>query len=210
MKRYRLAENLYIHPTPGGCYHAVSTPSGSPAKQLIRALLRQETSPSLTLEGLKEWSGLSGDEQALSMLHRLQEIGWVQGYRTPVHSLEKPLGEVLPGLLKTLGSQNKVLLADSQGFYLASSGFPHEVAEELSALSADLANLHERRSGLLLNNLGLNSSAWSLVDANGNSKLGFWPLYIGALRFVLAVSGMPRLNHPDFVQLVWMLSLRYN
>ncbi len=209
MKRFTLVENLYIHPTPGGCYHAFSTLGESVPKHLVRSLLKYPSSPDLTLENLKKWTEISDDNQALSMLERLQEIGWVQGFHEPVQCIDKPLEEVLPDLLVTLGSQNKVLLADAQGFYLASSGFPHEVAEELSALSASLANMHERRSGLLMNNMGLNSSAWSLVDASGNSLLGFWPIYIANLRFVLAIGGMPRLNHPNFVNLVWMLNLRY-
>lgn len=209
MKRFTLVDNLYIHPTPGGCYHAFSNPSQSPTKQMIRSLLSQPSSPELTLPGLKRWSGIEDDEQALSMLERLQEIGWVQGFHAPVRCLDKPLEDALPDLMSTLGSQNKVLLADAQGFYLAANGFPHEVAEELSALSASLADLHERRSGLLLNNMGMNSSAWSLVESSGNSLLGFWPIYIGKTRFVLAISGMPKLNHPNFVTLVWMLNLRY-
>lgn len=209
MKQYTLVDNLYIQPTPGGCYHAFSNPSDSPVKSLIRSLLRFELTPQLTLPGLKEWSKLEEDEQVLSMLEKLQKIGWVQGLTEPEHCISKTLEDALPNLLTTLGSQNKVLLADAQGFYLASIGFPHEVAEELSALSASLADLHERRSGLLLNNMGLNSSAWSLSDSNGNSLLGFWPIYIGKTRFVLAVSGMPKLNHPNFVKLVWMLNMRY-
>lgn len=209
MKRFTLVDNLFIHPTPGGCYHAFSNPSESPAKYLIRSLLKCPSSPELSLVGLKEWSKISDDEQALSMLERLQEIGWVQGFHVPAYCDTAPLEDALPNILSTLGSQNKVLLADAQGFYLASHGFPHEVAEELSALSASLADMHERRSGLLLNNMGLNSSAWSLVDANGNSQLGFWPIYIGKTRFVLAISGMPRLNQSNFVKLVWMLNLRY-
>jgi hypothetical protein len=204
-----LVENLYIHPTPGGCYHAFSTLADSPAKQLIRSLLKYPSSPELSLEKLKEWSEIDDDELALSMLERLQEIGWVQGFENELTAIDKPLEDALPEILSTLGSQNKVLLADAQGFYLASCGFPHEVAEELSALSASLANIHERRTGLLLNNMGLNSSAWSLVDSNGNSLLGFWPIYIGKLRFVLCIGGMPRLNTPNFVQLIWILNLRY-
>lgn len=209
MKRFTLVDDLYIHPTPGGCYHAFSNPSDSPTKLLIRSLLKFPSSPELTLRGLKEWSGLNDDEQTLSMLERLQEIGWVQGFHEPLQCDTRPLEDTLPEVLVTLGSQRKVLLADAQGFYLATSGYPHEVAEELSALSASLADLHERRSGLLLNNMGLNSSAWALVDGSGNSHLGFWPIYVGKTRFVLAISGMPRLNQPNFVNLVWMLNLRY-
>ena len=56
----------------------------------------------------------------------------------------------------------------------------------------------------------MNSSAWAVVDASGSSKLGFWPIYIGKLRFVLVIQGMPRLNQPDFVKLIWILNLRYS
>ncbi|BBA35612.1 uncharacterized protein sS8_3675 [Methylocaldum marinum] len=209
MKDYVLAEQLYLHPTPGGAYHAVTTKANSPAKQLIRNLLQMEASPALTLTGLKKWSNIEDAEKAYAMLHYAQEVRWLQGLKAPLECPNQPLSEILPTLLGQLSSQAKVLLADSQGFYLATHGFPHEVAEELSALSADLANLHERRSGLLLNNLGLNSSAWSVVDAAGNSKVGFWPLYLGKERFVLVAAGMPRFNRPDFVTLVWILSRRY-
>ncbi|HYE37698.1 hypothetical protein [Methylocaldum sp.] len=209
MKEYALAEHLYLHPTPGGAYHAVATKAHTPAKQLIRTLLQMESSPALTLAGLKDWSTFEDTEKAYAVLHHAQEAKWLQGLMAPLKCPNQPLSEILPELLGRLSSQAKVLLADSQGFYLASHGFPHEVAEELSALSADLANLHERRSGLLLHNLGLNSSAWSVVDAAGNSKMGFWPLYLGEERFVLAATGMPRFNCPEFATLIWILSRRY-
>lgn len=210
MQRFALVDKLYIHPTPAGAYHAVATPSRSPAQQLVRAILKSDTTPALTLEGLRQWSEIDDAEQALALLHHAQEVRWVQGFQAALRCPDGPLEEIVPDLLVKLGSQGKVLLADSQGFYLASSGFNHEVAEELSALSADLANLHERRSGLLLNNMGLNSGGWAVVDASGNSKLGFWPIYIGDLRFVLAIQGMPRLNQADLVKLIWILNLRYS
>ena len=150
MKRFTLVDNLFIHPTPGGIYQAFANDSRSPAQQLIRSLLSVDTTPLLTLEGLKQWSEIDDDDQALALLHHAQEVRWVQGFQAPLRCPEGTLEEVVPELLGVLGSQGKVLLADSQGFYLASSGFNHEVAEELSALSADLANLHERRSGLLI------------------------------------------------------------
>jgi hypothetical protein len=209
MKDYSLAEDLYLYPTPGGAYHAVTTKAQTPARRLIRNLLQMESSPALTLAGLKDWSALDDPERAYAVLHHAQEAKLLQGLKDPLNCPNQPLSEILPDLLSELSSQAKVLLADSQGFYLATHGFPHEVAEELSALSADLANLHERRSGLLLNNLGLNSSAWSVVDSAGNSKMGFWPLYLGKERFVLVAAGMPRFNRPAFVTLVWTLSRRY-
>jgi hypothetical protein len=209
MASFTLARELYVHPTPSGTYYAVSATEPNPSRRMIQALLRKNASPRLTLEGLMSWADIEDEEQVLTLLYHAQGLGWVQGLRAPYECNSQPLEVQLPKLLKELTVQGKVLLADHQGFYLASSGFPHEVAEELSALSADLANLHARRSGLLVNNLGLASSAWAIVDAAGNGKIGFWPLFIGAQRFVLVISGVPQLNHPDFVNLIWVLSRRY-
>ena len=210
MERFTLAENTFVLPTPGGVFHTFSNPSPSPVKQLIRSLLHKETSPLLSLEGLKQWTKLEDADQVVGLLNHAQGAKWVQGFDSPVNCPEGSIEGKVPGMLTKLSSQGKVLLADSQGFYLSSAGFNHEVAEELSALSADLANIHERRSGLLLNNMGFHSSAWSVVDASGSSRLGFWPIYIGELRFVLIIQGMPKFNQAIFVQLVWMLNLRYS
>lgn len=209
MASFILAEDSYIHPTPAGTYYAISATDQNPSRRLIQSLLKKQSSPLLTMEGLRSWSDVEDEEQVLNLLYHAQGLGWVQAFKSPRECNEQPLEIQLPVLLKTLALQGKVLLADHQGFYLASSGFPHEVAEELSALSADLANLHARRSGLLVNNLGMASSAWAIVDAAGNGKIGFWPLFIGSQRFVLVISGMPQFNHPAFVDLVWILSRRY-
>lgn len=209
MASLNLKERLYIHPTPSGTYYAVSATEQNATRKMIQGLLRKESSPLLTLEDLKSWTGIDDDAQGATLLYHAQGLGWVQGFEHPRKCNEEPLEIQLPNLLKALSVHGKVLLADQQGFYLASNGFPHEVAEELSALSADLASMHSRRTGLLVNNLGLATSAWGIVDAAGNSKIGFWPLFIGAQRFVLVISGLPQFNHPDFVNLVWVLSRRY-
>lgn len=209
MSSFSLAEGVYIHPTPAGAYYAVSATDNNPSRRLLQALLQEELSPLLTLAGLRDWMGIEEDDQVLTMLHHAQGLGWVQGLDKPLECDQAPLEKQLPVLLRSIASQGKALLADSEGFYLASSGFPHEVAEELSALSAELATVHRRRAGLLVNNLGLGSNAWAIVDAAGNSRIGFWPLFIGNQRFVLTITGMPQFNHPDFVDLVWILSRRY-
>lgn len=99
--------------------------------------------------------------------------------------------------------------ADEEGFYVARASSPHEAAEELSALSADLASLHAGHMGLLRNKLRVLSQAWSIVDAAGNTELGVWPLFIGPHRFSLVVSGAPCFNQWPFSELVWALSRRY-
>ena len=209
MSNFSLVENLYIHPTPGGAYYAVSNKNSGKSKAFLNALLRQQEMPEMTLSNLKLLTGFNDEEKCLKLLHHCQKLRWVQGMRSPVKYPEGALDEILPSLLENISESNKVLLVDNQGFYLASIGFPHEVAEELAALSAKLAIVHEHSSGLLNNNLGLSSSSWAIVDAKGSSKIGFWPLYLGDAQFVLVISGAPRFNQPEFVSLVWALSIRY-
>ncbi len=209
MASYSLVEDLYLYPTPGGAYNAVSTKSKDKSKGFLNALLQEQETPKLTLDNLMNLTGLEHEEQCLKLLHHSQKLGWVQGKRSAVRYPEGALDEILPGLLANISENNKVLLADNQGLYLASNGFPHEAAEELAALSAKLAIVHEQSTGLLMNNLGVSSSSWAIVDTKGSSKIGFWPMYIGNAQFVLVISGAPRFNQPEFVRLVWALSIRY-
>ena len=209
MSGYQLTENHYLLPSPAGAFHASSHQGKGPIRTLLRALLRQETSPILTRHALENWTGLTGDD-ALETLFRAQELGWVEGLETARSSQPGALEEILPALLHPLSSNGKALLADSHGFYITAAGFPHEASVELSALSADIASLDTRHQALTHNNLGLTTSAWSLVDAAGNSQLGFWPLYIDVYRFVLVLQGVPQLNQPAFTSLIWALSTRYD
>lgn len=209
MSRYKLNENLFLYPTPAGAYHAVSAVDNDKPRRLLRHLLQQNKTPPLEIEQLCRLIDSDDEEKALELLHHCQKLGWVQGLE---HAIEAPLDaleDILPELLDAITENGKVLLADDQGFYLASSGFAHEVAEELSALSADLATVHKRRSGLLINNMGIASHAWAIVDAFGHSQIGFWPLFIGSHHFVIAVAGIPHFNQAEFVSLVWALSIRY-
>ncbi|MGR9073413.1 MAG: hypothetical protein ACU833_10155 [Gammaproteobacteria bacterium] len=209
MSQYKLVEGLYLCPTPGGAYYAVSSTEEDKSRKFLLSLLGSEETPLLRMDALSRLTRLGDEEKCLSLLHHCQNLGWVQGFKSPQRYAEGALEEVLPYFMTKISESGKILLADNQGFYLSTLGFPHEVAEELSALSAEIATVHERRSGLLVKNLGLASSAWSIVDAFGNSRIGFWPIYIGKTRFVLILSGAPRFNQPEFVNLVWALNIRY-
>jgi hypothetical protein len=208
MNDYALKPDHYGLPTPAGAYQAVSSPQPDPAKQLLLRLISEEASPLLTPDNLVEWTGLS-EQNALELLFRLQHLALLEGHVQTVESPQGPLEQILPELLPQLSGDGKALLADSQGFYLSSVGFPHETAEELSAVSAGLSSLYGRHQKLLLNNLGLASSHWALVDAAGNSRIGFWQFYIGKQRFYLVLSGLPQFNQSVFTQLIWSLAKRY-
>ena len=202
-------QSLYLTPTPAGAYFSVSGTEESPARQFLQRLLAQNEGLQLSADDLLEHMPVESEEDALTMLTHMQKLGWVQGLETPLDAPAGQLETILPEILSQLSVSGKALLADEQGFYISSSGFPHETAEELSGLSASLATLHERYQGVLKNNLGEGSSAWGLVDAAGNSQVGFWPLFIGDHRFALVVGGQPQMNRPALILLVWALMMRY-
>ena len=209
MSKYKLNQDLYISPTPAGAYYCISGPEQNPSRQLLQGLFKQRSTPPFSLESIKKWFLATNNDKLLDLLYHAQNIGWIEGLDEPKEAPEETLEELFPQSLPSLSGSDKVLLADSHGFCISSHGFPHETAEELSGLSAELASLHERRQGVLENNLGLNTSAWGLVDAAGNSQAGFWPMYIGEQRFVLVIGGVPYLNQPELTTIVWALTTRY-
>ncbi len=209
MSSYRLAEGIYVAATPAGAYYSVCGQEGTPSRRMMRFLLSQAETPLLNPEQLRDLAIADSEDGALALLYHAQALGWVEGLSVAQQAPDGTLEDTLPRFLAQLSGAGKALLADSQGFYICSEGFPHESAEELSALSADIASLQNRHNLLLQNNLGLGTSAWSLVDAAGNSQLGFWPVFVGDQRFVLVISGIPHLNKPALTKLDWCLSKRY-
>ncbi len=209
MDSYQLTARQYVSPTPAGAYYAVSSDADDPARRFIFALMTGDTSPLLDEQQLLALSPLDELQDALELLHHAQKLGWIQARDDEITAPQGTLEDVLPGLLSTLSGPGKALLSDQQGFYLACHGFSHEAAEEVSAVSADLASLQLRHQGLLQNNLGIHSAAWAIVNASGDSQLGFWPLFIADHRFVLALDGLPCLNQAIFTDLVWALCKRY-
>lgn len=209
MNELTLMPGLYLYPTPAGAYQAIAAPDGDKPRRFLQRLLQQPQTPALTESQLCLLMGIDDETKALELLLHCQKLGWVQGVNEPLTAPQGVLESLLPDLLSNICEDGKVLLADDQGFYLACSGFAHETAEELSALSADLASVHQRRRGVLSHNLGIASHAWAIVDAFGCSQIGFWPLFIGEQQFVLVIAGVPHFNQAEFVELVWALSLRY-
>ena len=204
-----LDSSLYLMPTPAGAFNAASDPADNRLRRFINALLQQPVTPAASESGIVQWSGIDNTADALEFFWRIQELGWVQALESPRAAPEGKIESELARLLPCLTRGGQVLLADAHGYSLCIAGVSHEVAEELSALSADLASLHQRRRSSLNANLGLSGGAWGMLDASGQSQLGFWPMYAGRERFVLAVSGMPTFNRPEMVELVWVLHQRY-
>jgi len=206
---YQLSNNVYVTPTSAGAYFCVSGEGDLPSRKILHTLLKKPATLPLNIDELLSLAGLTNESDLLGLLYRMQTLGWIQGVDFQETAPEGELENILPELLGALSDLGKVLLADEQGFYLSSQGFPHETAEELSALSADIFSIYDRHQGLLKNNLSLETSAWAVVDASGNGQIGFWPLWIGGHRFVLIIKGVPLLNQSALMRLVWVLSIRY-
>ncbi len=209
MSGYQLLDNNYVLPTPAGIYYAVSAAPDDKARWFLLNMLAFTESQLLTEQFLLTASKTRDVEEAMELLYRLQGLGWVQGESEQRESPVGILEEALPAILAKLSSSGKVLLVDNQGLFLSAHGFSYELAEELSALSADLNALYQRHERLLRNNISINSSAWGLVDANGDSQLGIWPLSIGGYQFNLVMTGVPQFNQQAFVELIWILGKRY-
>ena len=204
-----LDESLFLTPTPAGAYFSVSGIEETPARTFLQALLSLESGMQLKADDLLQHMPVDSEDAAVSMLSHMQKLGWVQGLEEPMETPSGQLETILPEMLSQLSVSGRALLADDQGFYISSSGFPHETAEELSGLSASLATLHDRYQGVLKNNLGEGSAAWGLIDSAGNSQVGFWPMFVGEHRFALVIGGLPQLNRPALIRLVWALMMRY-
>ena len=200
--------NTFILPTPEGAYQCADKCGPENAQKILQWMMSFKVSPRLDISALSDHLKIT--PQAVEVLIRqMQTLNWLQALEAPVGVMDGKLEDILPTILEPLSNSGKALLADSQGFYISSSGFPHETAEELSALSADLASLSERHVGLLKGNLNMNRPNWALADSSGFSQLGFWPLQIGDELFSLIINGLPRFDHHDFLNLIWTLHMRY-
>jgi len=208
MSSFTLNSGLYINITPRGAYYAVQDNAEDITRKVLLKLLEMDESPPLTEEIIFDICRENAEDGS-NLIHRMQKLGLVSGQKELEEAPNENLEDSLPELLGSLSDSQKVLLAEHSGLYLGASGFPHEAAEELAAISANLSEVYQRHKRLLQGNLRFNQHAWGLVDAAGNSEVGFWPLYIGYNQFALVIHGMPQLNRPAFKKLVWSLMRRY-
>lgn len=206
--KYILSGDHYLYPTPGGAYHAVVGAAGDLTRQFLQRLLRSPETPLLTAELVSGWTGRDAHD-ALEFVYRLQSSGLIQGLPAPLQSPHESLESLLPPLLEQLSDEGKAVLAERSGLHIGSAGYPHEATVELAAFAADLHSVQARHAKLLHNNLRIPAGGWGLVNAAGNSEIGFWPVHVGKEQFILVVGGMPRFNQTAFTTLIWALGVRY-
>lgn len=205
----RLLTDQPVRPTPAGAYRAVARPTPDPVGSLLLATMRGRVTPRLSLDAVRTWASTTDDQTALAVLRAAQDDGLIEAIDETLALADGRLEELVPPYLATLSDEGRALLADPDGLPVWSAGFEAGFAARLAAMSADLAVLHERHQGAIGELLGSASSAWALVDGLGASRVGCWPIHVGATRFVLVAQGLPRMHHPNFTTLVWLLVHRY-
>lgn len=202
----QLADGLYLTVTPAGALHAVATRADGPEERLLRRLLAAGGPVRTDDLDLQGWTGCGDVVVALDVVRRAEATGWLEGHtRAPLRA-EGPLGAALPDLLAPLSSIGRAVLVDDQGFALATAGFSPEAEQSLAALAAEIARMAARRH---VDTFSAEPLGWGLVDATGEARVGFYPVVVGDLAFVLVVGGTPCLDHPALVALVAALSARY-
>lgn len=206
--KYEVDHSKFLKVTSAGAYYCMASSENDFVREFIGDQLTQEKLPVFSQENIDNWFK-DDDLNSMETLSHMQNINWLASADEQALCSKGKLEDILPEILPSLSSHKKVILADSHGFYLCSSGFPHESAEEISALSADLISLHERHKGALNGNLKLTSSNWGVIDAAGHSQLGFWPLHVGKEVFSLVIGGQALLHKPSYFDLAWLLHTRY-
>lgn len=199
----------YLTPTPGGAYYLAQDGNKNQQKDALVKLFSMDKTPPLTKTTLTQLFGAQDEEQLKQEINNCRKLELIQVIDEERQVPQGNLQSILDGLIGRFSLQNRALLSDSQGFCIYNGGFEEQMSEEISVLSADIAIMHERRAKDIDSKLKLNSQAWSIVDASGNSKLGFWPLHINREVFVLVVEGAPFFNQQVMVDLIWTLYSNY-
>ena len=178
-------------------------------RRLLLALMAEPSTTKTSLEKLAASIGADNSNEVIELLHQAQTLGWIQAFDEAQTVPEQHIATTMQTLLKPLSAIGKGLLVDWNGFAFASYGIDDDTAAVLSALATDIAAVERRHAERLRKTLGISSQGWAAVDAYGASRIGAWPLFIASHRFLIVLQGEPRLNQPEFMELVWLLVSRY-
>ncbi len=199
----------HLFPTASGVYHAACQPDRTPAALWFTEMLRSLHTTSMSLTAIKNIMSIHSKVEFARLLEEIVSMGWLEEHD---HTLYAPVGgisEVAPNLLTTLSSTGKGLLVDDQGLCLVSVGFDANYIDEIAAMSVRCSSLVHEYHDTLKDHTISSTGACGLVDAAGHNQIGVWPIFLNDRRFGLVLQGVPKLNNPNFTQLIWALYSRY-
>jgi hypothetical protein len=199
----------YVLPSPAGALRATS-PNHDTPQELLRALLRIDTTPELSAAGLEAAVPDLEPAESLRLLAEMHQVDLIELHDRPYRVGDQKVEVALPRLLRQLSAGGKGLLADNQGFLVSSSGFSDDHSIRLAAVASELASLDHRWQPDLRPGHLTTPPSWWTSSPDGGTWLGFVFLTIGHNPFVLIVQDEARLSTPAFVWLVWALSHRYD
>lgn len=176
-------------------------------RRIALELLAENTTPSEA--ALIERIGHRNAEKVHRLLERMIEVGLIA--RSPVaqHCPDGSLESLFPALMTALAGGGCGLLADESGLPIGTHGFEPDAAIQLAALSATMLEVVARQHTRLRELLGFRTQSCGLIDSQGSSQFGFWPIQLGGQRMVLTLKGRPHLGSSAFVTLIWLLVRRY-
>lgn len=209
MKKKPLAGDKFLLPSAAGAYHLLCYPSQTPAARLFSSILAQKETRVISAEEAKQIMKLDSEEAFATVMHDIFASGWLEEHDVALRLPDDPLEELLPQLLTVLSTTGHTFLSDSHGFPLFSSGFSRDDEEALSVMTAEFSTIYEKHRAVIQDNIDSPTQAWGMIDVTGQSNMGIYPITIGHQSFNLLVQGRPRLDHPNFVILAWLLYSRY-
>lgn len=204
----KLKENLYLSPTAKAVYQIMMCMKAHEHGELIKALLKHPETPLLTEDFLFEWFSTDDADDAIKRVQELNQAGLIKGIKDKKGLPDLPSDIALTECVKNLSDEG-VLLANDQGFYLVNEGFDQADADEIAAMAAELFTFHKKRVSPLVDKGLIESEVWSMLNYQGRLSLSFWPIKTATESFTLVIKGAVKFNQDSLVDLARLLMNKY-
>lgn len=199
--------HTFVVPTAAGVIQAVAAP-GDTRSTVVLGLLQGGASRPIPLERLAKRANLADRKAVGSILFQLQRLAWVSGDLQPFAPPVEPPGESLPSLISLLSPLGKGVLADAQGFCVATAGYPESQARRLCALATKAFPLMLQFRDEL-EKPGPGPTGLVLGGLDPHCTVTVRPVHVGERLFHLLLAGEADLDSPAFVHLIAVLARRY-
>jgi hypothetical protein len=109
--------------------------------------------------------------------------------------------------LESLSVNGKVILADSHGLILTSSGYSQSDAEYIASIATNLVHISEQAKARIKKQT--DNKLWYTGLSWGDVRGLCMSVFIGSKQYILVVGGLPNLEKIEFFEVVDFLVRRY-